>query len=69
MRAVVVKHHPTAMLVFWLLAMICLTVFAVFYTRNLKPPARRDASMLHISRLIQTGLYNAIPAGPPRTPM
>ena len=65
----VYKHHPTAMLVFWLLAMICLTVFAVFYTRNLKPPARRDASMLHISRLISAELYKAIPAGAPRTPM
>ncbi len=65
----VYKHDPTALLVFWLLAMICLTVFVAFYTRNLKPPARRDASMLHISRLISAELYRAMPAGPPRTPM
>ncbi len=65
----VYKHHPTALLVLWMLAMICLTVFMAFYTRNLKPAARRDASMLHISRLILAELYQAIPAGPPRTPM
>ena len=64
----VYKHDPTAMLVFVLLAMICLTVFVAFYTRNLKPPARRDASMLHISRLIMAELYQAMPAGPPRAP-
>ncbi len=63
------KHDPTAMLVFCLLAMICLTVFVVFYTRNLKPQARRNASMLHIARLISADLYRAIPAGPPQTPM
>ena len=63
------KHHPTALLVFLLLAMICLTVFVAFYTRTLKPPARRNVSMLHISRLITAELYQAIPAGPPRTPM
>jgi len=64
----VYKHDPTAMLVFVLLAMICLTVFVAFYTRNLKPQARRNASMLHISRLIMAELYSAIPAGPPRAP-
>jgi hypothetical protein len=64
----VYKHDPTALLVFVLLAMICLTVFVAFYTRNLKPAARRNASMLHISRLISAELYLALPAGPPRTP-
>jgi len=33
-----------------------------------KPAARRNASMLHISRLISAELYLALPAGPPRTP-
>ena len=64
----VYKHDPVAMLVFGLLAMICLTVFVVFYTRNLKASARRDASMLHISRLIMAELYQAMSAGPPRAP-
>ena len=63
------KHHPTAMLVLWLMAMICLTVFVAFYTRNLKPAVCRNASMLHISRLISAKLYQATPAGPPRAPM
>ena len=65
----VYKHPPTARLVFWRLARICLTVFVAFDTRNLKPAARRNASMLHLSRLISAELYRAIPAGPPRTPM
>jgi len=65
----VYKHDPTAMLVFVLLAMICLTVFVSFYTRNLKPEARRNASMLHISRLILADLYQTTRAGPPRAPM
>ena len=56
------KHDPTALLVFCLVAMICLTVFVVFYTRNLKPQARRNASMLHIARLISAELYRVIPA-------
>ena len=65
----VYKHDPTALLVFCLVAMICLTVFVVFCTWNLKPQARRNASMLHIARLISADLYRTIPAGPPRTPM
>jgi hypothetical protein len=64
----VYKHHPTAMLVFCLLAMICLTVFVAFYTRNLKPEVRRDASMLYISRLISTELHQTTLGGPPRAP-
>lgn len=64
----VYKHDPTAMLVLTLAAMICLTVFVVFYTRNLKPQARRNTTMLHIARLISAELYQAIPLGPPRTP-
>lgn len=64
----VYKHDPVAMLVFWLLAMICLTVFAAFYTRNLKPPARRNTTMLHISRLIMAELYSTVPTGAPRAP-
>ena len=65
----VYKHRPTAMLVFWLLAMICLTVFVAFYTRNLKPAVRRNVSMLYIARLLLAEWYRAIPVGPSRTPM
>jgi len=60
----VYKHHPTALLVFFLLAMLCLNVFMVFYCRNLKPAVRRTVSMLHVGQLIAAELYVAI-RGPP----
>lgn len=56
----VYKHEPQAMLVFWLLAIVCLNVFLVFYDRNLKPAARRTASMLHIARQAMSELYAGI---------
>ena len=56
------------MLVFWLLAMVCLNVFLVFYRRNLKPALRQAVSMLHISRQIAANLYVSIPAGPAWAP-
>jgi hypothetical protein len=59
----VYRHEPTAMLVLWLLAMVCLNLFLAFYRRNLKPAARRSVSMLHVSRLIAAELYSSIPAG------
>ena len=63
------KHHPTAMLVFLLLAMLCLNVFVAFYYRNLKPAARRAASTLHVAHLIAAELYAAILDGPARAPI
>ena len=56
----VYKHHPTAMLVFLLVAMLCLNVFTAFYLRNLKPAARRAASMLHVGRLIAAELHAGV---------
>jgi len=56
----VYRHAPEAMLVFVLLAMVCLTVFVAFYRLNLKPARRRGCSMLHISRLISSELYQSI---------
>jgi hypothetical protein len=53
----VYRHDPTAMLVFWLLAQICLTVFGAFFRRNLKPAARMAMSMLHVARSVQAELY------------
>jgi hypothetical protein len=64
----VYKHQPTAMLVFTLLALLCLNVFAAFYYRNLKPAARRAASTLHIARRIAAELYAGIADGPARAP-
>jgi hypothetical protein len=64
----VYRHQPTAMLVFALLAMLCLNLFTAFYYRNLKPAVRRTASTLHIARLILTDLYSEIANGPTRAP-
>jgi hypothetical protein len=65
----VYKHQPTAMLVFCLIAMICLNVFLTFYHRNIKPAARRAASMLHIAGQIaaelRSGLLTQLARDPP----
>lgn len=65
----VYKHHPTAMLVFLLFALLCLNAFVAFYRRNLKPAARKAASMLHIAQLIAAELYASIRQGPARAPL
>jgi hypothetical protein len=65
----VYKHHPNAMLIFLLLAMLCLNVFMAFYRRNLKPAARKAAGMLHIARLIAAELYAGTVRGPARVPL
>jgi len=62
----VYRHQGTAILVFWLLAMICLNVFLSFYRRNLKPAARIAVSMLHVARQIAAELYGGLPAGQAR---
>ena len=64
----VYKHKPTALLVFFLFALLCLNVFVAFYRRNLKPAARKAVNMLHVAQLIATELYASILAGPARTP-
>lgn len=64
----VYRHQPTAMLVFTLLAMLCLNVFVAFYYRDLKPAARQRTNTLHVARLILAELYSEIAAGPARAP-
>ena len=64
----VYRHHPQAMLVFLLLAMICCNVLVAFYQRDLKPALRNRVSMLHVSRLIAGELYHCR-AGPPAAPV
>jgi len=64
----VYRHHGTAILAMWLLAMICLNVFLAFYRRNLKPAARAAATMLHIAREIAAELYSSIPEPRSRAP-
>ena len=64
----VVLHDANAMLVFCLMAMLCLNVFVAFYRRNLKPVLRRTASMLHFSRLIAAELYGSLVCDPVPVP-
>ena len=56
----VYRHDPTAILAFWLLAMLVINVFRAFYLRNLKPQRRRDSSMLHIARRLAAELYQGL---------
>lgn len=63
----VFRHHPTALLIFILFAMLCLNVFMAFYCRNLKPEVRRKVTMLHVGKLIAAELYAEI-RGPPSAP-
>ena len=63
----VYRHHPRAMLVFLLLAMICCNVLLAFYQRDLKPALRDSVSMLHVSREIAGELYQ-YRCGPSRAP-
>lgn len=55
----VYKHHPTAILVCWLLTLLAMNLFHAFYARNLKPCVRR--SLQHIARLLTAELYQGIP--------
>jgi len=64
----VYKHDGGAILVFCLLAMLCLSVFLAFYRRDLKPAVRHKVSTLHISRLVAAELYRSIARGPPLAP-
>jgi hypothetical protein len=64
----VYKHHGNGILVFCLLAMLCLTVFLAFYRRDLKPAVRHCASMQHIARQIAAELYHRLARSPPAGP-
>jgi len=64
----VYKHHPNAMLVFNLLAMVCLNVFLAFFHRNLKSAVRASVSMLHVARLIAAELYQGFGPQQARAP-
>ena len=59
--------YPTAILIFFLLATLCLNVFMAFFCRNRKPEVRRTVTMLHVGKLIAAELYTEI-RGPPPAP-
>ena len=56
----VFRHHPVAILIFILFAMLCQNVFMAFFCRNLKPEVRRTVTMLHVAKLIAAELYTEI---------
>jgi hypothetical protein len=64
----VYRHEPTALLVFTLLAMLCLNVFLAFYRRDLKPAARQAACRLHVARQVTSALYGGGHATASRAP-
>jgi len=64
----VYRHEPTALLVFTLLAMLCLNVFRTFYRRDLKPAAREATSRLHVARQVTGELYASRSVAAPRAP-
>ena len=64
----VYKHHPVAILVFWLLCMIAYNVFAWFFHRNLKPAYRAKVTMLHVARILASCLYQGLLEAKPQPP-
>lgn len=64
----VYRHESTALLVFTLLAMLCLNVFLAFYRRDLKPAARAAGSRLQVARQAAAELYASPPAATSRAP-
>lgn len=63
----VYKHHPVAMMTFWLLTMLAFDLFHTFYYRNLKPAYRRQHSYRHVACCLAARIYEALPEnrGPP----
>lgn len=51
------KHHPCAIINFWLMTMLAANTFHVFFHRNLKASIRKRFTKLHIARLIAGALY------------
>lgn len=51
------KHHPTAIVTFWLTLMLVLNLFRAFVCLNIKPELRSKHSHLYFARLIFAGLY------------
>ena len=53
----VYKHHPVAIINFWLICMMVYNIFRCFYLRNLKPALREQHTMLHIASCVKAELY------------
>jgi hypothetical protein len=53
----VYKHHPNAILCFWLLAMIAFDLFHAFLELNIKPVLRAKHTAQHFRKLITADFY------------
>ncbi|MCI0561972.1 MAG: transposase [Nitrososphaera sp.] len=51
------RHHPIAIINFWLLCMMAYNIFRCFYLRNLKPALRNTHTMVHIASCVKSELY------------
>jgi len=52
------KHHPTAIVAFWLTLMLVLNLFRAFVSLNIKPDLRSKHTHLYFAKLIFSGLYD-----------
>lgn len=53
----VYKHHPTALVAFWLLTRLAYNLFHTFVRRNLKAVCVRSYSLVHWARVLTSALY------------
>jgi hypothetical protein len=63
----VYRHHPNAIMAFWLLCMVAYNIFGAFWIRSLKPVLRARLSMLQVARDILAELLGPT-AVPTRVP-
>jgi hypothetical protein len=54
------RHHPTAIIGFWLTLMLALNLFRAFLSLNIKPVRRRRHTELYFARLLFAGLQGDI---------
>lgn len=52
------RHHPTAIVAFWLTLMLVLNLFRAFIRLNIKPQLSSKHTHLYFARLIFSGLYD-----------
>lgn len=53
----VYRHHPRAIIAFWLTLMLVLNLFRAFLHLNIKPALRAGHTQLHFARLISAEFY------------
>lgn len=58
----VYRHHPQAILAFWLMVLLALNLFRAFYSLNLKPAFRDRHTQLYMAALIAADFIHHGPA-------